>query len=213
MANLALLGKTVLIGNGTKNPGDLISRAFAADGARVCIHYNSLFAHDDAINTVAGIRASGGDAFTVQSDLTQAKDVTRVFEAAGERLGGIDIAINLVDNIENSEVSYDSLSSVSAKAAYFFIQEAGRQLNDNGKICTIVTSTYPELKAPIEQFTDAASKEFGPRGISVTAIGHGPMDTQDSILDDIVPLVQFLVTDGWWINGQTILANGSYVTR
>lgn len=38
-------------------------------------------------------------------------------------------------------------------------------------------STYAGGKAPVEDFTRAAAKEFGPRGISVTAIGPGPMDT------------------------------------
>jgi len=47
-----------------------------------------------------------------------------------------------------------------AEIAYFFIQEAGRQLNDHGRICTIVTSllaaytglysTYEGMKAPVE---------------------------------------------------------------
>lgn len=47
-----------------------------------------------------------------------------------------------------------------AEIAYFFIQEAGRQLNDYGRICTIVTSllaaytglysTYEGMKAPVE---------------------------------------------------------------
>jgi hypothetical protein len=31
-------------------------------------------------------------------------------------------------------------------------------------------------------------------------------------IEDIEPLVRFLVTDGWWITGQTI-ANGGYTTR
>jgi NAD(P)-dependent dehydrogenase (short-subunit alcohol dehydrogenase family) len=30
---------------------------------------------------------------------------------------------------------------------------------------------------------------------------------------DIEPLVRFLVTEGWWITGQTILANGGYTTK
>jgi NAD(P)-dependent dehydrogenase (short-subunit alcohol dehydrogenase family) len=32
-------------------------------------------------------------------------------------------------------------------------------------------------------------------------------------IGDIAPLVRFLVTDGWWITGQTIFANGGYTTR
>jgi len=87
----------------------------------------------------------------------------------------------------------------------------------------------------VEHFTRAASKEFGSRGISVTAVAPGPMDTpffygQESDeavayhkqasdlggltdIKDIAPLVEFLVTDGWWITGQTIFANGGYTTR
>lgn len=29
---------------------------------------------------------------------------------------------------------------------------------------------------------------------------------------DIASIVRFLVTDGWWITGQTIFANGGYTT-
>lgn len=31
--------------------------------------------------------------------------------------------------------------------------------------------------------------------------------------EDIVPLVRFLASEGWWITGQTIFANGGYTTR
>ncbi len=137
------------------------------------------------------------------------------------------------------------MSDINSKAAYFFILEAGKRINDNGKICTVVTSllaaytglysTYAGMKAPVEHFTRAASKEFGPRGISVTAVAPGPMDTpffygqesEDAVayhksasalggltdIKDIAPLIEFLVTDGWWITGQTIFANGGYTTR
>ena len=32
-------------------------------------------------------------------------------------------------------------------------------------------------------------------------------------INDIAPLIEFLVTEGWWITGQTIFANGGYTTR
>jgi NAD(P)-dependent dehydrogenase (short-subunit alcohol dehydrogenase family) len=32
-------------------------------------------------------------------------------------------------------------------------------------------------------------------------------------IEDISHLVKFLVTDAWWITGQTIFANGGYTTR
>ena len=38
-------------------------------------------------------------------------------------------------------------------------------------------ASYAGTKAPAEHYTRAAAKEFGARGISVTAVGPGPMDT------------------------------------
>jgi NAD(P)-dependent dehydrogenase (short-subunit alcohol dehydrogenase family) len=96
-------------------------------------------------------------------------------------------------------------------------------------------STYAGGKATVEHFTRAAAKELSGRGISVNNIAPGPMDTpffygqetperveyhksqgmgnQLTMIEDIVPIVKFLATDGWWINGQTLFANGGYTTR
>ncbi|GHC34197.1 SDR family oxidoreductase [Streptomyces cinnamoneus] len=96
-------------------------------------------------------------------------------------------------------------------------------------------SVYAGSKAPVEHFTRALSKELFGRNISVNNIAPGPMDTgffypaetDDSIayhkssamngeltkIEDIVPYVKFLLTDGWWLNGQTLFINGGYTTR
>ncbi len=251
MSSNNLSGKVVVVGGGGKNLGGLISRTFAEEGAKVVVHYNSNASKAESEQTVSDIQAAGGQAFAIQGDFTNVADIQAVFQVAKEQFGGVDIAINTVGKVlkkpfvETTEEDYDSMSAINSKAAYFFIQEAGKQLNDNGKICTIVTSllaaytglysTYGGMKAPVEHFTRAASKEFGPRGISVTAVGPGPMDTPffygqetpEAVeyhksasalggltkIEDIVPLVKFLVTDGWWITGQTIFANGGYTTR
>ncbi|MEU7167108.1 SDR family oxidoreductase [Streptomyces morookaense] len=96
-------------------------------------------------------------------------------------------------------------------------------------------SVYAGSKAPVEHFTRALSKELFGRNISVNNIAPGPMDTSffypaesdDSVafhksssmngeltkIEDIVPYVKFLLTDGWWLNGQTLFVNGGYTTR
>ncbi|MDT0448628.1 SDR family oxidoreductase [Streptomyces hesseae] len=96
-------------------------------------------------------------------------------------------------------------------------------------------SVYAGSKAPVEHFTRALSKELFGRNVSVNNIAPGPMDTgffypaetDDSIayhkssamngeltkIEDIVPYVKFLLTDGWWLNGQTLFINGGYTTR
>lgn len=251
MAKQDLNEKVILIAGGAKNLGGLISREFAANGAKIVVHYNSAATKNDADVTVQAILNNGGEAIALQGDLTQAANVTALFEQAKQRFGGIDIAVNTVGKvlrkpiIDTTEAEYDEMLAVNSKAAYFFIKEAGIHLNANGKIITIVSSllaaftdgysTYAGGKAPVEHFTRAAAKEFAACGISVNNIAPGPMDTpffygqetpervafhksqamgnQLTQIEDIVPIVKFLATEGWWMTGQTLFANGGYTTR
>jgi len=257
MSEHTLKGKVVIIAGGAKNLGGLIARDFAQQGAAaVAVHYNSAATRQQADDTVAEIIAAGAKAAAFQADLSSAVAMEKLFADVVAQFGRPDIAINTVGKVlkkpmaDISETEFDEMSTVNAKTAFFFLKEAGKHLNDNGRICTLVTSllgaytpyyaAYAGMKAPVEHFTRAASKELGERGISVTAIGPGPMDTPffypaegaDAVayhktaaalspfsktgltdIKDIVPWVRFLVTDGWWMTGQTILVNGGYTTK
>ncbi|CUW46360.1 SDR family oxidoreductase [Novacetimonas hansenii] len=257
MVDHSIKGKTVLIAGGAKNLGGLIARDLAAHGARaIAIHYNSAASKSEADSTIADLQAAGVQAVAFQADLSTAAATAKLFSDTIAAIGRPDIAINTVGKVlkkpiaETSEDEYDEMFAVNTKAAFFFIKEAGLHLNDHGKLLTLVTSllgaytpfysTYAGSKAAVEHFTRAASKEYGARGISVNAIGPGPMDTpffygQESEqavayhktaaalspfsktgltdIEDITPHVRFLVSEGWWMTGQTILVNGGYTTK
>ncbi|WP_296224101.1 SDR family oxidoreductase [Ralstonia sp. UBA689] len=256
MSKQSIEGKVVLIAGGAKNLGGLIARDLAAHGAKaVAIHYNSAASKADADATVAAIEQAGARAIALQGNLTTAGAVEKLFADTVATMGRPDIAINTVGKVlkkpmvEISEAEYDEMTAVNSKSAFFFLKEAGKHVNDNGKIVTLVTSllgaftpfyaAYAGTKAPVEHFTRAASKEFGARGISVTAVGPGPMDTSffypaegaDAVayhktaaalspfsktgltdIEDVVPFIRHLVSDCWWITGQTVLINGGYTT-
>ncbi|WP_436973816.1 SDR family oxidoreductase [Nocardia asteroides] len=223
----------------------------AEDGADVLVHYNSDASAADAEKTVAAAQAAGVRAVAFQADLTVPGNVARLFDTAIDTFGRVDIAVNTVGKVlrepilDTTEDEYDAMFDINGKAAFFFLQEAGRRLNDGGRIVTILTSllaaftdgyaTYAGAKSPVEHFTRAAAKEFAPRGITVNSVAPGPMDTpffypqetpervefhksqamggRLTRIEDIAPLVEFLVSDGGWVTGQTIFANGGYTTR
>ncbi|WP_241473588.1 SDR family oxidoreductase [Mycolicibacterium neoaurum] len=188
-----ITGKSAVVAAGAKNLGGLISRSLAQRGVNVAVHYNSSATEADADATVAEAERAGVKAIKVQGDLTVPANVVRLFDTAVDAFGGVDIAINTVGKVlrkpivETTEAEYDSMFDINAKAAYFFLQQAGRRLADNGSVITIVTallaaftdgySTYAGAKSPVEHFTRAAAKEFAARGINVNNIGPGPMDT------------------------------------
>ncbi|MBB3344612.1 SDR family oxidoreductase [Luteimonas sp. RC10] len=253
----SLHGKTVLIAGGAKNLGGLIARDLAWNGAgAVLIHHHDAASLPAAQETARAVEAAGAKAELFAGDLTHPETVAALFDAGVEAFGHIDIAINTVGMVlkkpltEIGEAEYDRMFDINAKAAFFFLQQAGLKVADHGKVLTLVTSllgaftpyyaAYAGAKAPVEHFTRAAAKEFGARGISVTAIGPGPMDTpffygqedEDAVayhrsaaalsgcsrtgltdIEDVVPFVRHLVSEGWWITGQTLLINGGYTTK
>jgi len=151
MTSHSIEGKVVLIAGGAKNLGGLIARDLAQQGARaVAIHYNSATSRPDAEATVAAIEAAGAQAVAIQADLTTAAAVEKLFADASAAVGKPDIAINTVGKVlkkpitEISEAEYDEMSAVNAKTAFFFIKEAGKQVNDNGKLLTLVTLDWFE---------------------------------------------------------------------
>ena len=257
MVDHSIKGKTVLIAGGAKNLGGLIARDLAEHGAKaIAIHYHSAASKAEADATVAAVKAAGAQAEAFQADLTQPGAVAKLFADAKTAFGAPDIAINTVGKVlkkpiaDTTDEEFDAMFTINTKVAYQFIREAGKHLADNGKLLTLVTSllgaytpfysTYAGSKAAVEHFTRAASKEYGARGISVNAIGPGPMDTpffygQESAdavayhktaaalspfsktgltdIEDIAPYVRFIVSEGWSMTGQTILVNGGYTTK
>ncbi|MBS0390099.1 MAG: SDR family oxidoreductase [Proteobacteria bacterium] len=257
MSQHSIQGKVVLIAGGAKNLGGLLARDLAQHGAKaVAIHYNSAATRADAETTVAAVQKLGAQAVALQANLSTAAAMEKLFADCVAAVGRPDIAINTVGKVlkkpvaDISEAEFDEMDAVNNKSAFFFLKEAGRHVNDNGKVCTLVTSllgaftpfyaSYAGTKAPVEHYTRAAAKELGARGISVTAVGPGPMDTpffygQESAdaqayhksaaalspfsktgltdLADVVPFIRHLVSDGWWVTGQTILINGGYTTK
>lgn len=123
MTSHSIEGKVVLIAGGAKNLGGLIARDLAQQGAK---------------------------AVAIQADLTTAAAVEKLFADAIAAVGKPDIAINTVGKVlkkpitEISEAEYDEMSAVNAKTAFFFIKEAGKHVNDNGKVLTLVTLDWFE---------------------------------------------------------------------
>jgi 3-oxoacyl-[acyl-carrier protein] reductase len=79
-----LAGKGVLVTGGGGGIGSACVRAFAAEGARVAVHYRT---SRERAEELAG--ETGGVA--LQADLTVEAEVERLFEAAERELGDIDV--------------------------------------------------------------------------------------------------------------------------
>ena len=88
-----LSGKGVLVTGGSGGIGAACARAFAAEGARVVVHYHR---GEERAREVA---ASLGGTPTLQADLTDEHEVDRLFEESRTALGRIDVCAAVAGEI------------------------------------------------------------------------------------------------------------------
>ena len=87
--NTGLAGKAVLVTGGAGGIGSECVRAFAAEGARVVVHYNTSRERAEAL------AAELTGAVAIGADLTNEGDVDYLFTRAREELGGIDVCASV----------------------------------------------------------------------------------------------------------------------
>lgn len=88
----AVTGRTALVTGAGKRIGRAISLALASAGWRVAVHYGG--SRDEALATVADIRAQGGVAEAFDCDLADETAVNGLIDRVAAQLGGVDAVIN-----------------------------------------------------------------------------------------------------------------------
>jgi NAD(P)-dependent dehydrogenase (short-subunit alcohol dehydrogenase family) len=89
--NLDLQDRSVLVTGGSGGIGRAIVLAYAAEGARVTLTYNSN--EEAAAAIVAEVKVTGGSATAVPMDLLDGASIELAMEMAVERHGGLDALV------------------------------------------------------------------------------------------------------------------------
>ncbi|MCR5889996.1 glucose 1-dehydrogenase [Hymenobacter sp. J193] len=188
-----LKNKVAVVTGASKGIGAAIATYFAAEGARVVINYAS--DKDGAGRVVQAITAGGGQAIAVQSDVSSAADVRRLFTETQAAFGTLDILVNNAGiyqyaPIEQvSEASFHQQFNINVLGSILAIQGAlplfgaggGNILNissEAGRTPLSTGSVYSATKAALDALTTALSKEFSGRNIRINSILPGIVDTE-----------------------------------
>lgn len=87
-----LRGKVALVTGASRGIGRSIAIALANEGAKLIVNYQNRSA--EAEQVVSDIRQADGEALSVQADVSDPNDVTRLVEQATRAFGRIDILVN-----------------------------------------------------------------------------------------------------------------------
>ena len=191
--NGSLSGKVAIVTGASKGIGAGIAKELAAAGAKVVVNYAS--SREGADRVVAAIEAAGGKAFAVQGDVAKADDVKRVFAAAKEAYGALDVLVNNAGVFQfapleavtaeefNREFGINVLGTILAtqEAVSHFGPKGGSVINISSVVSTNAmpnSVVYSATKSAVDSVTRVLAAELGPRGIRVNAIAPGGVDTE-----------------------------------
>ena len=187
-----LENKVVLVTGASKGIGAGIAKAMAAAGASVVLNY--LSSSSDAEAVLAAIRHVGGDAISVQGDVSKPEDARYMVEAALSSFGRLDCLVN------NSGVyHYAPLGSITEEDFHrqfnvnvlglLLVTQAavphlspGSSIINIGSLVSRLTppgsAVYTATKGAVDAITGVLANELGPQGIRVNSINPGLTETE-----------------------------------
>lgn len=191
--NGALQGKVALVTGASKGIGAAIARALAKAGASVVVNYASSPAGAEAV--VAGIRRAGGEAVAVQGSVSSETEVRRLFDAAQEAFGRLDVLVNnagvyaFAPLEDITETEFRRQFDVNVLGPILATREASRRFPAEGGSVINVSSiasekgipgatVYGTTKGALDQITRTLALELAPRKIRVNTIAPGGIETE-----------------------------------
>jgi 3-oxoacyl-[acyl-carrier protein] reductase len=187
-----LAGKVALVTGGSRGIGAATAKRLAAAGAAIALTY--VEAADQAREVAAQIEAGGGKAVVIQADLTQPDAAAQAVEQTVRDLGRLDIVVNNASFLtygpleEVTTTELDRVLAVDVRSVFLTVQAAAPHLGEGGRIISIgscFNGRVPDVnfvlqataKSALIGLTKALARELGPRGINVTVVDPGPIDT------------------------------------
>ena len=189
-----LMGNTALVTGGNSGIGRATALAMARRGAHVVLSGRDAGRGEQV---VAAIRAQGGTADFVASDLSDEAGARQLAKQATELGGGhVDILVNNAGVFpfgathDATEDDFDQVYAVNVKAPFFLVAELAPKMAERGHGAIINVTTmvaefgmaqmalYGSSKAALVLLTKSWAAEYGPAGVRVNTVSPGPTRTE-----------------------------------
>ena len=193
-----LQDKVAVITGGGRGLGKAFALKYAEEGAKLFIPDISL---ERALETVAEIKAMGGDATATLCDISDEKSVTDMAEALKSAYGRADILVNNAAiwaglNITPwnawTTADWERIFKVNVIGTWLVCKAVVPMMGQGGKIINIASNVprvpasqvfmpYACTKGTMYTFTHSLAHALGPNGINVNALAPGYTATQASL--------------------------------
>jgi 3-oxoacyl-[acyl-carrier protein] reductase len=190
-----LKDKVAIVTGSSSGIGKAIALRFGTEGAKVVVTARRMALCEQ---TVAQIVKAGGEAWAIQTDVADERQVEQLIDQTVKRYGRLDILVNNAGVIaggrlaETTTKSFDEVMNVNLRGTFFCCRAGFKHMKKQGG-GTIInmssvarlqawagTGTYSASKHGIMAMTKSLADEGRPHHIKVSAICPG------SVADDLV---------------------------
>jgi NAD(P)-dependent dehydrogenase (short-subunit alcohol dehydrogenase family) len=192
---MRLKDKVCIITGGASGMGGVASRLFAKEGAKIVV---ADIVDKAGEETCAAVKAGGGQAIFIKTDVSQEADCRRMVNEAVKAFGGVDVLYNNAgifpqddhSVIETAAEVWRKVLDINlmgiASSCKYAIPEMmkrgkGSVINIASFValvgCSVPQDAYTASKGAVLALTKSLAVQFGPKQIRANAICPGPIET------------------------------------
>jgi glucose 1-dehydrogenase len=201
MNSYSLQGQSALVTGADSGIGKGVALALAQAGAKLLINY----AHNQAAadETVAEIKAAGGEAFAYQADVSHEAEVQAMFSELYKQYGTVDILVNNAGLQKDSKFvdmtldQWQTVININLTGQFLCSREAAKEFIRRGVVEGVSRAAgkiicmssvhevipwgghvnYAASKGGIMMLMKSIAQELAPQKIRVVSIGPGAIQT------------------------------------
>jgi 3-oxoacyl-[acyl-carrier protein] reductase len=183
--------RTAIVTGSSRGIGAAVARRLAKDGFSVVVNYSGNAAEAESV--VGDIKQGGGNALSIQADVSDPAAMRRMFDQAAAVSGGVDVLVNNAGIMQLAKISdaddgfFDRHIAINLKGVFNGMREAAKRLRSGGRIISFSSSVvglyqptygvYAATKGGVEAMTHVLANELRGRNITVNAVAPGPTAT------------------------------------
>jgi NAD(P)-dependent dehydrogenase (short-subunit alcohol dehydrogenase family) len=192
---MRLQDKVAIITGAGSGMGRVAAQMFAAEGAKVVV---AEYDEKAGAETMDLVRAAGGEATFVRTDVSSESDAAAMVAAARDRYGRVDVLYNnagVMPELDHSVVdtdvaTWDQVMAINVRGVFLGCkyaiphmveQGSGSVINISSFVallgCSVPQDAYTASKGAVLSLTRSLAVQFGPHGVRSNAICPGPIET------------------------------------